>query len=424
MDQINAIVKSKVDALIHDVLFKQWIKEQKLSPGDSILINNSFLSRDKQFIKTTKNSQFLCLKVENIDPFSLESVSVAEATDFKLDFKLISQKSKEPLKVKPLDDAILSELKRLGKLIFILIGSINQDKTFEIPIEHVQFDKIILDFNGEQELSVEGKDIIINLPGDEDYLWEVLQRESLAGKQDGTPLPESLKSPFQRAVKNIRENSCLALVLPPPGVEINNSLFDVMSIAIRKQIEEYEQSLKNCGPQLGLDYKEFNNVLRIAYNFSSDAVRVIKLLISVCDLKPIILWMTINEQIALLNAFQCIPGLNKTKPDLNDYISQVNGARNKAFHDLFPFRHTIEAELDGVSLSAKRMRFFSPFTAKSKNIFEFQDQQLVEILTEFTRAEEKYVDPVFWERNLVVMNATANLLESVASSLKQLYRFS
>jgi hypothetical protein len=423
MDQISAIVKSKVDALIQGVFFKQWIKDQKLSPGDNILINNSFLSRDKQYIKTTKNSQFLCLKVGNIDPFSIESVSVARATDFKLDFKLVSQLSKEHLELKTLDDAIQDELKSLGKLLFILIGSISQEKIFEVPIEHAEYDKIILDFNREQELSVEGKNILLNYPGDEDYLWEILQRESLAGKQDSTPLPDGLKGPFQKAVKNIRESSCLALTLPTSGAEIKNSLFDMMIIAIRRQIEEYDQSLKICGPQLDLDYKEFNNVLRIAYNFSSDAVRLLKLLISICDLKPIILWMTINEQIAFLEAFQCIPGLNKAKPDLKDYISQVNGARNKVFHDLFPFRHTIEAELDGVSLSAIRMRFFSPFTAKSKNIFEFQDQQLVEILTEFTRAEEKHVDPVFWEKNLVVMNATANLLESVASSLKQLYRF-
>ncbi|GAH16366.1 unnamed protein product, partial [marine sediment metagenome] len=186
--------------------------------------------------------------------------------------------------------------------------------------------------------------------------------------------PEALRMPFQTAVKHLRKNSYLALQLPSTKEDISNTFLDLMVEAIRKQVEEYKTSLQIWGEDLDQDNQEFNNILRIAYKFSSDAVKLIKLLISICDLKPIILWMTIDAQIALVDAFKRIPGLDKKKPNLIEYVALINGARNKAFHDLFPFQYTIEAQLDGVSLSAKRLRLFSPYTSKSKNVFEYQDQ--------------------------------------------------
>ena len=67
-----------------------------------------------------------------------------------------------------------------------------------------------------------------------------------------------------------------------------------------------------------------------------------------------------------------------------------------------------------------RDRLFSEYKMKSENVFDFEDKQLVEILTEFTRADEKYVTSDFWKRNYDVMLATTQLVAAVSDAIKTL----
>ena len=98
----------------------------------------------------------------------------------------------------------------------------------------------------------------------------------------------------------------------------------------------------------------------------------------------------------------------------------IHVARNRAFHNLLPFGQSIQVDLDGINIKAKRLRLFSEYKLKSENVFDFEDKQLVEILTEFTRADEKYVTPDFWKRNHDVMIATAQLVAAVSDAIKAL----
>ena len=142
---------------------------------------------------------------------------------------------------------------------------------------------------------------------------------------------------------------------------------------------------------------------------------------SVCDLKPIILWMTLSAHHNLSEAFRCLPrSRDQNKPSLSNYREIIHGARNRAFHNLLPFGQSIQVDLDGINIKAKRLRLFSEYKMKSENVFDFEDKQLVEILTEFTRADEKYVTSDFWKRNNDVMLATAQLVAAVSDAIKTL----
>lgn len=97
----------------------------------------------------------------------------------------------------------------------------------------------------------------------------------------------------------------------------------------------------------------------------------------------------------------------------------IGGARNKSFHNLFPFSKTLRVPLDGVPLEAIRLTFFSEYGGKKNaNRFEYQDQDLIEAFTEFTRAGEKFVPFSFWGKNLDVMSRTVDLLRATDDALR------
>lgn len=91
---------------------------------------------------------------------------------------------------------------------------------------------------------------------------------------------------------------------------------------------------------------EFNDLLRIAYNFAGDALLVIRLLVSVCDLKPIVRWCSVDEWFRLADAFRSLPWSKvKEKPSLDSYQQTINAARNSAFHRLLRVDSTLRVQL-------------------------------------------------------------------------------
>jgi hypothetical protein len=84
--------------------------------------------------------------------------------------------------------------------------------------------------------------------------------------------------------------------------------------------------------------KEFNRVLRISYNFSGDATKVLRLLISLADLKPVLFWCTVAEWFALSKSFQSLPWSKSTaEPSLGAYYTMIGGVRNRSFTTSFLF---------------------------------------------------------------------------------------
>ena len=132
----------------------------------------------------------------------------------------------------------------------------------------------------------------------------------------------------------------------------------------------------------------------------------------------LVYWCTIKEHLALDTALQALPWQDRSKASLRAYIKIVNDARNYAFHDLFPVVSGLNVELPDAALKKVRLRLFARHGSKiNRNEVQFEDQELVDLLMEFTRAGRRTTPPQFWEQNLATMQASLELLEATTDSL-------
>ena len=147
---------------------------------------------------------------------------------------------------------------------------------------------------------------------------------------------------------------------------------------------------------------------------------------SICDLKPIVRWCTVDEWFRLAESFRDLPWSKikeKEKHSLDAYQATISNARNMAFHRLLPVDNTLRVELEGTKLGRITLRLFPEYAARnSDERLDYEDRALVELLTNFTRVSERSVSPQFWRRNVAVMEATVELLSRTGSALKLLAR--
>jgi hypothetical protein len=147
------------------------------------------------------------------------------------------------------------------------------------------------------------------------------------------------------------------------------------------------------------------------------------LIVNVCDLKPIVLWGTINEQYKLSESFKNLPWIrSKRKASLENYKSIIGGSRNSAFHNFFPFKRSIDIIIPDKSLKEIKLRTFSEFTKKTQNSLKFTDKELIDVLMEFTRTNYHKITPMFWQKNLDVLIATKLLFISTSDFLEFLLK--
>lgn len=418
---ISELIQSKVRDVCSSPVFTDWLKTIDINEEDMIVINNSFFFRYK--VETNKNAQFLSLLLPGGTIDSAE-FRVATGISINSDFKLFRHKSSIPTN-SSLDNAVQNELQSLGRLVFILIGHFDDSVEFSQPINHSLFNEIVLNPRSALNVSINGPKIIVKDVVSEELIWNQLEIKAFENRLIADKLPDSLIKPFSNAIKQLRKNCYINLILPDREESLDNTFLDSVTNALKENVSHYQQSLDKWHGTGG-EQLEFNNLLRIAYNFSGEAITILRLLVSICDLKPLILWMTMKEQIELAEAFRNLPWTRMNeKPSLDDYVGMIHGARNRSFHNLLPFNRTIMVQLDGVSIAARHLRLFPEYAStRSKNTIalDYEDRQLVEILAEFTRAEQKYISPDFWQRNLIVMIAIINLLDEVTKSLKVLNR--
>jgi hypothetical protein len=62
---------------------------------------------------------------------------------------------------------------------------------------------------------------------------------------------------------------------------------------------------------------------------------------------------------------------------------------------------------------AEKIRLFSAFGQKQKRGIRLKDQELADVLAEFSRAKERPVSTLFWEDNLKVMETACELSEGM-----------
>ncbi len=417
-ESIEKIITGAVDNLIRHADFSDWFGAQSPSNNDLIVINNSFIYRDKTFIKTIKNDQYLCLKIKDGQP--QEEVFVVKSVDFIVEFKLLSAKSGKLPRIVPLGEAIENELGKLGQLVFVLMGDI-KDEPSNVPINHSYATELQFDPAAAIDAAVdmvEGtRRITIRQLLDPEAVWKEIESTIKADLGDDS---KNLADEFAVAFEKLKNEAVSKLHLPSPGAPKAKSSFVArLGQAVSDQRNLYNEAVKKCDLEGSRNGVNLNEVLRIAYNFSDDAIKVLQLLVSVSDLKAVILWCTLSEHFDVAAAFKNLPWTKSTKkPSLSRYQEIINGARNRAFHNLLAFDRTIESDLHGVPISARSLTLLPAHGRRKGHVaFDYEDRELVEVLTELTLAPETAVSMDFWKRNAHVMQTFESLLVKMEETL-------
>jgi hypothetical protein len=163
----------------------------------------------------------------------------------------------------------------------------------------------------------------------------------------------------------------------------------------------------------------YNELLRVAYNFADGARAFLRLMVGVCDLKPLLFWLTVFEQVELAHRFEKLPFslVGKGKPSLERYRSVIADARNQAFHDLFAFDHPFRVALPRDALRSPELRLFREYAKRGDSALTFEDRGLVDLFASLTRTPERPVPVGFWQGNAEVMSAVVDTVRALRRAL-------
>jgi hypothetical protein len=413
MSKLAKTVRRSVRDFISRAGISQQDEVMLYKPRDLLLINNSFVFREKQTIKTTKSEQYICVHVTSGINFS-RSPQVSTGITINSDFRRIPESDTSKLNLVALDDALKSQLDSLGNLVFILIGHIDNTVANRHVIQNSGYSELVWDPSSKESVNLSAPRITIADARNEAEVWAAIESQLI---RKGADIPEGLRDAFAVAIDKLKDEATANLVLPSPGNLHSPNMTEAIVQVLQEQRDEYKEALMESRQESRVS----NDILRIAYNFASDAITFIRLIISICDLKPVVLWGTLDKHFSLAEALRNLPWhRHRNKPSLSNYRTTIADARNSAFHNLFPFRKSLDVALPEDSLQEAKMRIFSEHTKKKENVLIFQDKELVDLLFEFTRARDRQVSLQFWERNLQVMDATIELCDATGKFLVKL----
>lgn len=410
---VEVAIKDSVRRLTDSPGFTAWRDAESPKPGDVLLVNNSFVFRD---VKTNKADAYIALTVS--DAGADAEASIVTGVRFNSDFKrMVGTSSNLPARI-PITSAVEVQLAQLGHLVFLLIGEVHDTEIVETHIDHADYSAAIWDPSSHDVVRVDGDRIVVNRTDDEEAVWSGVEAHYATL---GESAPAELRVAVGISLDKLQDQAVASVAIPAPGETPGYGITDAILSVLREQRDQYALAVERCvagGPDAPA---ALNDVLRISYNFASDATGFLRLIVSVCDLKPLVLWGTVAEHYALSLAFHALPwSRSKTKPSLKNYQQAIADARNSAFHNLFPFRKSLRVPLPEAALGAPQLQIFSEHAKKTSNQLTYQDKQLVDVLLEFTRARERSLSLTFWQRNLDVMNATITLFERTSDLVKLL----
>lgn len=411
MTNVIATIEDSTKRLLQHPGYITWQSEQGVASGDLVLVNNSFVFRD---VKTSKSSQYLSLKAEEGEPLFFKPV-VVEQTRINSDFKRFRASSNLPPTLN-LTDAVTAQLSSLGEIVFLLIGEVDDSLVASVNLDVSGFDEAVWDPKLHDLVKVGENRILVRATDDEDKIWQEVERHF---REQAENPPEALRDGLGIALDKLQDEAAAKVKIPTGSNVSDLGITDTILTVLREQRDEYVQAVDLVVGDGEGGSGALNNILRLAYNFSSDAAGYLRLIVSVCDLKPIVLWATIAEHYSLSEAFQRLPwSRSHRKASLKNYHQTIADARNSAFHNLFPFRKTLHVELPEAALGRTELRIFSEHAKKRENQLTYQDKGLVDVLVEFTRARERSVPMAFWVKNLDVMDATIELFKATNDFLK------
>jgi hypothetical protein len=388
--------------------FKDWLNAEQVSTTGNqfVAINNSFIFRES--IKTVKSVKYIGFEISPAKKFDTKKIFIVEGIGFNSHFKLFTLTSNH--KKTKLEDAIKEELKEIGEVLYTIVGEIQDVNDISEPLSNSHFKKIILIPTLATDFQIVGDEIQIKDYSDRELIWTKIEAHC---KTNSLDIADNLPGSIDKAITFFQNNAFSTLSLPKKFNPATKYLLDKISMVIEDHLKTYKTNISN----IDTDPKAMIEILRISYNFVSDVNKLLALVINLCDLKPIILWMTISKYFNLDNKFKELPfGFSKKKASLSDYESVIKNARNKSFHQLFPFNKSLRFEL--AALEKVSVTIFSNHGNKDGNKMTYKDQELYDLLRSFTRVNEQLVSKNFWIKNEEVMKAVHELINATSEGIK------
>jgi hypothetical protein len=410
---LNSLIADSLRRVASDPAFQLWLGLQPLSEGDVLLVNTSFLERQSAGVSTKKADTCLAIRVGKRGQLTTRASIATGFPRFNTEFKYLSVKSKNLPTLTPVGEAIQSLLSHIGEIVFVLVGNVVDDVAVECDLPIPGLSTLTWQPNALLDLEVHGTTVVIRSPEGEDVLVLAL-RSHLAAKN--IQPPADLTHKFAVALDDIRDKALARLVLPKRGEALTaRGLLDDVLAALDLQRNAYKTALGAAAA----DPASSTDVLRIAYNFATDALGLLRLIITVCDLKPAVQWATVGEHLLLWRALQALPWTrSRHKPSLDNYSLVIRDARNSAFHNALPFRKTLQVTLPAGSIRDAQLAFLGQFGRKSDNKLQFADDELVAALLEFRRARSRNVSANFWHLNADVMDRMLDVVGATNQALK------
>lgn len=406
----QARMRTVLERVVAFESFKQFLTSRSISSGDFVLVNNSFLHRGK--LETKKSDLTFAVRMEGEGHRKAPEL-VKGFPAFNTDYAL-KRKADPNGTVVSFHDALGEQASALGDVVFSLIGSVAYDETFDVELKSMGERKLlVLDPTAGNLLTVQSDRLVVNSASDPE---RVVQFADAEFKQ----LSDDQARALREALRRIDEEAQAPLVIPRAGDRQSRNLLGDICAMLEDERSQYAEAFDACGGEVLSDRRAFNDILRVSYNFVSDAHMVLNLVVSVCDLKPLVLWLTLPEHIDLSDALRDLPWTKGNKPSLAEYEAAVRDARNYAFHSLITFNRGLRVALPDSAIRGAVIHTFARHKKKLNNRLEYPDQQLIELLVRFTRPEQRALGAAFWEKNLKVMDAVIRLFRSTETALWQL----
>ena len=410
--QLLDAISDEVGRLFDSVALDEWRQTANLRHGDLVVINNSFLYRDGISTRT-KNAKYLCVSVDSAgDPVLLPSIATANRVNAR--FKRVASRQAKDYSVVSLHNAVASELSRTGTIIQALVARIGDDEAVDVEIDGTSTLKILrYDPDLRAIAKIERETLSVSRLDDIDVVWQAVAAEMANVAYDSDQLAES----FEGLFVELRESAGRPIIIDdidPTGQSILASVTE----RVEEQVLSYSAALSTY--QQDPDNTEaLNELLRIAYNFADGTKDLLGLVVGLSDLKPLVSWLTISSQSELADRFADLPFalIGKAKPSFERYRTVISSARNRAFHDVFAFGRPFHVRLPGEAFRSAELRLFQEYSRRSRPGLDFEDRELVELLAGFTRVSERPVPLGFWDKNLHVMRAVAEVTRRLRDAL-------
>lgn len=412
-DVVAEAITSRVRDVIESPPFRSWSDGERLQAGDLVILNNLFLFREG-IRSTTKSNLYLGLEVDG-SSLALPPKVIDSHRGINVSFKRVASRTAMSYPSTALDAAVTSQLGALGKIVFALVGTIGERETVSVPLarvgefEHLQFDPsqpelVVFSYS---TLSLRHLDGIDELWGSVEKLAESSEIELGANAAEN----------FDAAFTSLQEEAGRPVDIETVA-EVGPSILTEVLGRVDEQVTAFKASLDSY-QQHPDDADALSELLRISYNFADGAKSLLTLTVGVSDLKPILFWLTVFEQSRLAERFGELPFslVGKAKPSIDRYRAVIAGARNRAFHDLFAFGRPFQVRLTGDAFRTPELRLFREHSRRREPALEYEDRELVDLLEDFTRAQERPVPVGFWEKNYEVMQAVADVGRAMQQGL-------